>query len=160
MKNFLVPTINNNHTLNNKFLRSVVYSPGAKLKACKDLVSDNRNVYFIVAGSSGMLDITHLNICAKLLAKGLRHTQSGKRKNIIRKCKLNPKILNLTLTKKANGIRMGKGKGPIDRWILRVREGQILYSLERGVNPKAIEKPLLELNYKLPIKVSIVSRVN
>lgn len=41
---------------------------------------------------------------------------------------------NIPVTKKPNEIRMGKGKGGVDHWIVRVKPGQILFELTYNVN--------------------------
>jgi ribosomal protein L16/L10AE len=159
MKNHLIPSVRNDNIPKRKMSRSLVYSPRLRTNGGNSIKS-NKIIYYIIAASSGILEMKHFTSCVKIITKGLRYTHSGKRKNMIKKCKLHSKVLNLSLSKKANGIRMGKGKGPIDKWVSHVSQGQILYSIERGVNLKLIEKPLLDLMYKLPIKISIVSKIH
>ena len=66
--------------------------------------------------------------------------------------RLNPCI---SVTKKPISIRMGKGKGSIDRYVSFVRKGQIL--LEVSVLDELVAYESLRLcNSKLPLKTSIL----
>src|SRR4051812_46126635 len=136
MKNNLIPSIKNDNISKSKMSRSLVYSSRTEVKSTPKITRGSRVIYYVVAATSGILEMEHFISSAKIIAKGLRYTFTGKRKNMIKKCKLHPRVLNLSLTKKANGIRMGKGKGPVDRWVFHVRKGQILYTIRRGFNIK------------------------
>jgi large subunit ribosomal protein L16 len=55
-------------------------------------------------------------------------------------------------------VRMGKGKGSVDRWVSRVAPGRILFEID-GV-PEDIAREALRLGAaKLPIKTKVVKRV-
>lgn len=55
-------------------------------------------------------------------------------------------------------VRMGKGKGSIDRWVAKVKPGRILFEID-GV-PEDTARLALELGAaKLPIKTKIVKRI-
>jgi len=55
-------------------------------------------------------------------------------------------------------VRMGKGKGSVDRWVSRVAPGRILFEID-GV-PEVIAREALRLGAaKLPIKTKIVKRI-
>lgn len=55
-------------------------------------------------------------------------------------------------------VRMGKGKGSVDRWVARVKPGRILFEID-GV-PEDIAREALSLGAaKLPIKTKIVQRI-
>ena len=55
-------------------------------------------------------------------------------------------------------VRMGKGKGSIDRWVARVAPGRILFEID-GV-PDAVAIQALKLGAaKLPIKTKIIKRI-
>ena len=55
-------------------------------------------------------------------------------------------------------VRMGKGKGSVDRWVSRVAPGRILFEID-GV-PEDIAREALRLGAaKLPIKTKIVKRI-
>ncbi len=55
-------------------------------------------------------------------------------------------------------VRMGKGKGSVDRWVARVAPGRILFEID-GV-PEDIAREALRLGAaKLPIKTKVVKRI-
>ena len=55
-------------------------------------------------------------------------------------------------------VRMGKGKGSVDRWVSRVAPGRILFEIA-GV-PEDIAREALRLGAaKLPIKTKIIKRI-
>jgi len=66
--------------------------------------------------------------------------------------RLNPSI---SVTKKASSVRMGKGKGNIDRYIAFVRKGQILYEVSVLNETVAVEALKLGSS-KIPMKTKIV----
>ena len=55
-------------------------------------------------------------------------------------------------------VRMGKGKGSVDRWVARVAPGRIMFEID-GV-PEDIAREAMRLAAaKLPIKTKIVKRI-
>ncbi|MBR9834161.1 MAG: 50S ribosomal protein L16 [Alphaproteobacteria bacterium] len=55
-------------------------------------------------------------------------------------------------------VRMGKGKGSVDRWVARVQPGRILFEID-GV-PEEVALEALRLGAaKLPIKTKVVRRI-
>lgn len=55
-------------------------------------------------------------------------------------------------------VRMGKGKGSVDRWVTRVAPGRILFEID-GV-PEDVARQALALGAaKLPIKTKVVKRI-
>lgn len=65
---------------------------------------------------------------------------------------------DLPVSAKPIEVRMGKGKGSIDRWVTKVAPGRILFEID-GV-PEDIAREALELGAaKLPIKTKIVKRI-
>ena len=61
---------------------------------------------------------------------------------------------DLPISKKPAEVRMGKGKGNVDKWAVRIKRGQILYEM-RGISNHDAIKSVKNLNSKLPIKVSL-----
>ncbi|GIW66047.1 MAG: 50S ribosomal protein L16 [Candidatus Parcubacteria bacterium] len=61
----------------------------------------------------------------------------------------------LSRTKKAEGVRMGGGKGDIDHYATLVRPGTIIFEIETNNNDLAI-KALKSASCKLPIKTKII----
>ncbi|MBI2956836.1 MAG: 50S ribosomal protein L16 [Acidobacteria bacterium] len=60
-------------------------------------------------------------------------------------------------TKKPAETRMGKGKGPVEAWVVVVRPGRILFEVE-GMPPAEAEEALRLAAQKLPIRCAIVAR--
>ena len=61
---------------------------------------------------------------------------------------------DLPITKKPAEVRMGKGKGNVDKWAVWIKWGQILYEM-RGISNHDAIKSVNNLNSKLPIKVRL-----
>lgn len=55
-------------------------------------------------------------------------------------------------------VRMGKGKGSIDRWVARVQPGRILFEIDGVPDEVALEALRLGAA-KLPVKTKIVRRI-
>ena len=55
-------------------------------------------------------------------------------------------------------VRMGKGKGSIDRWVARVQPGRILFEID-GVSDEVALEALRLGAAKLPIRTKIVRRI-
>nr|QEM01833.1 50S ribosomal protein L16 [Nephromyces sp. ex Molgula occidentalis] len=66
---------------------------------------------------------------------------------------------NKIKTKKAPDSRMGSGKGPLDKYVAKVKKGDILFEI--NINPNlAVIKFLKFISYKLPIKTRIIYKKN
>ena len=62
---------------------------------------------------------------------------------------------DIPITKKAVGIRMGRGKGSLHMWIARVRKNRIIFEL--NCNSKEIaDRALNYAKTKLPLKTKII----
>ena len=55
-------------------------------------------------------------------------------------------------------VRMGKGKGSVDRWVARVKPGRIMFEID-GVTEEVAREALRLGAAKLPIKTKIVKRM-
>jgi len=65
---------------------------------------------------------------------------------------------DVPVTAKPTEVRMGKGKGSVDRWVAKVKPGRIMFEID-GV-PEPIAREALSLGAaKLPIKTRIVKRI-
>lgn len=60
------------------------------------------------------------------------------------------------LTKKPLETRMGKGKGAVDKWVMNIKPGRIIFEMA-GVNEELAREALALACYKLPFKTKIVS---
>ncbi|MDA2927388.1 50S ribosomal protein L16 [Acidobacteria bacterium AH-259-G07] len=61
------------------------------------------------------------------------------------------------ITKKPAETRMGKGKGPLEGWVVVIRPGRILYEVD-GLTEEVARKALRLAAQKLPVKTKIVTR--
>lgn len=62
---------------------------------------------------------------------------------------------NKPLTKKPSEIRMGKGKGSVDRWVACVKKGRILYEID-GITALKAKVAMKSAQAKLPIKTKLI----
>ncbi len=62
------------------------------------------------------------------------------------------------VTKKPAEVRMGKGKGSVDRWVAVVRPGRVLFEVA-NVPKEMAQDALRRAAAKLPIKTRFVCRV-
>jgi Ribosomal protein L16/L10E len=52
---------------------------------------------------------------------------------------------------------MGKGKGPVDRWVMNIKPGRIVYEMA-GVSEKLAREALTLAMHKLPFKTKIITK--
>jgi len=64
---------------------------------------------------------------------------------------------DVPVTKKALGVRMGKGKGSVEYWVCRVKPGRIMFEMD-GVKPEMAIEALTLASAKLPVRTKIVER--
>lgn len=65
---------------------------------------------------------------------------------------------DVPVTAKPIEVRMGKGKGAVDRWVARVAPGRILFEID-GVTEETARLALSLGAAKLPIKTKVVKRI-
>jgi large subunit ribosomal protein L16 len=65
---------------------------------------------------------------------------------------------DVPVTAKPIEVRMGKGKGGVDRWVARVAPGRILFEID-GVTEETARQALALGAAKLPIKTKVVKRI-
>ena len=58
-------------------------------------------------------------------------------------------------TKKPIEVRMGKGKGSVDSWIVKIKPGTILYEID-GISLKLAQELFKESSQKLPLKLKLI----
>ena len=63
---------------------------------------------------------------------------------------------DVPVSKKPAEVRMGKGKGAIDRWVCRVKPGTIMFEVD-GVDKHLAKKAFELASAKLPVKTTFVS---
>jgi large subunit ribosomal protein L16 len=60
------------------------------------------------------------------------------------------------LTAKPVGVRMGKGKGSVEEWVMNIKPGRIIFEIT-GVNDETAIRALTLAAAKLPFKTKIVT---
>ena len=63
------------------------------------------------------------------------------------------------LTAKPLEVRMGKGKGAVDKWVMNIKPGRICFEMA-GVERELAKEALMLAIHKLPFKAKIVVREN
>lgn len=61
-------------------------------------------------------------------------------------------------TKKPAEVRMGKGKGNIDRWVAVVKKGTVMFEVG-DVTEEQAKEAFRKASHKLPIKVKMIKKV-
>ncbi len=61
------------------------------------------------------------------------------------------------LTKKPLEVRMGKGKGGVEKWVMNVKPGRIIFEMA-GVKEKLAREALTLAMHKLPFKTKVVTK--
>ena len=61
------------------------------------------------------------------------------------------------LTKKPLETRMGKGKGGVEKWVMNIKPGRIIYEMA-GVSDALAREALTLAMHKLPFKTKIVTQ--
>ena len=61
------------------------------------------------------------------------------------------------ITNKPLEVRMGKGKGSVDRWVCKVKPGRVMFEID-GVAEDVAQEALRLAAMKLPIKTRVVVR--
>ncbi len=64
---------------------------------------------------------------------------------------------DVPVTAKPIEVRMGKGKGSIDRWVAKVKPGRIMFEID-GVDEVTAKEALRLAAMKLSIKTRIITR--
>ena len=64
---------------------------------------------------------------------------------------------DVPVTAKPIEVRMGKGKGSVDRWVAKVKPGRIMFEVD-GVSELVAKEGLRLAAMKLPVKCRFVSR--
>ncbi|EJF76827.1 50S ribosomal protein L16 [Bartonella birtlesii] len=65
---------------------------------------------------------------------------------------------DLPVTSKPTEVRMGKGKGSVDYWAMRVAPGRVMFELD-GVSEDVAREALRLGAAKLPIKTRFIQRI-
>jgi large subunit ribosomal protein L16 len=89
--------------------------------------------------------------CGRVTSKQLVTLRQSIKKILKKKGKLKINIFSATpITKKAIGVRMGKGKGNVDHWVFKLRVGVILCEISTNYIPLAVKALNISKN-RLPV---------
>lgn len=61
------------------------------------------------------------------------------------------------VTKKPQEVRMGSGKGDVDRWVAVVRPGTVIYEIG-GVQAETARKAFNRVAHKMPVRVRMITK--
>ena len=111
----------------------------------------------LITSREGFIELIHLSLFKKYLKYFLRKKKS----NLLF---IREKIwyfgrINFALQKKSKNSRMGKGKGLIERQIIRIRRGVTLFEF-KGISRSKIIWLSNEINKKLKIRVNFFFKKN
>lgn len=86
------------------------------------------------------------------------------RKAIVRRMKRAGKLWirvfpDISVSKKPIEVRMGKGKGSVDRWVFPVQPGRVIFELD-GIPLQVAQEALSIAGNKLPLKWRFVTRIS
>ena len=62
-------------------------------------------------------------------------------------------------TKKPAEVRMGSGKGPVDRWVAVVKPGRMMFEIA-GVDLEIAKEAMRRASHKLPCSTRVVERIH
>jgi len=63
------------------------------------------------------------------------------------------------LTSRPVGVRMGKGKGGVEKWVMNIKPGRIIFEMA-GVSEELAREALTLAKHKLPFKTKIITAEN
>jgi len=64
---------------------------------------------------------------------------------------------DVPVTAKPIEVRMGKGKGSVDRWVCKVKPGRMMFEID-GVDVETAKEALRLAAMKLPVKCRVITR--
>ncbi len=125
-------------------------------KAFKGRIKGNaKGGYTIAFGSFGLKALEPERVTARQI--------EATRRAVTREMKRQGKVWirvfpDTPVSAKPIEVRMGKGKGSVDRWVARVQPGRILFEIDGVADEIALEALRLGAA-KLPVKTKIVRRI-
>ncbi len=96
--------------------------------------------------------------CGRISAKQIEAARIAMTRHVKRGGKMWIRIFpNKPICKKPAEVRMGKGKGAPEGWVVVIRPGKILYEME-GISKEMAKEALRLASHKLPIKTRFIER--
>lgn len=105
--------------------------------------------YAIISSTYNYVTRNQVESCRKIISRFIRR----QKKKPIYKTVFNYSIV---CTKKSLGARMGRGKGPIKKYLCKITKNSIMY-IFRNASVFFVRAVLHKIQYKLPLKLKIVS---
>jgi len=117
----------------------------------KGITSNTQKLRF---GDFGLVSLSACIISLKTFESARRTlARATSRKALIFLCA----ACDTSISKKALGIRMGKGKGSHSHWAAKVSAGQVLIEM-KGINTSLALESLKRVAYKLPCNTRVITR--
>ena len=64
---------------------------------------------------------------------------------------------DVPVSKKPAEVRMGKGKGAVEYWVVRVKPGRVMFEVD-GISEELAREALSLAAFKLPVKTKFITR--
>lgn len=107
----------------------------------------------IITKNEGRLEFIQLSFIRKLAKKFISKKKSEI--DLIREKIWYLGVPNFILQKKSKNSRMGKGKGMIERKVIRIRRGVVLFEF-KGISPIKLQKLIKKINKILSVKFTYI----
>ena len=111
----------------------------------------NKNYYFL-SGKTYFLSKRQIEYCINTIRFFIRKFKKEKKF-------INMLEFNIPITKKAKFSRMGSGKGIIKKYVSKVKLNSIIF-IFRNLDKNIILKIFKYVNYKLPMKIYLKTKIN
>lgn len=96
--------------------------------------------------------------CGKISSKQIEAARIAMTRHVKRGGKIWIRIFpDKPFTKKPAEVRMGKGKGAPEGWVVIIKPGRVLYEME-GVSRELAQEALRLASHKLPVKTRFIER--
>lgn len=115
--------------------------------------------YGLFFSHQGRFEIKYIFILRKILRK-LKKKKPKRRKITLNKTRLIWFVLfpNFIISKKSKNSRMGKGKGELERWTIRIRSGLVFLEF-RGFSLNKVKGIQTKFQKNVQIKLNILSNI-
>ena len=118
----------------------------------KGLASSGTNLNF---GSYGLKAVTPGRVTARQIEAARRAMTRHMRRAGRVWIRVFPDV---PVSTKPAEVRMGKGKGTPEYWMVRIKPGRVMFELD-GVSPEVAEEAFRLASAKLPVQTRMVSRL-
>lgn len=105
---------------------------------------------------NGRLTSKQIEMVRRLINRRLKYLKKRIKRKSFGKLWINLNC-KYPLTKKPLQVRMGKGKGPIQKYICRIKTGRVLLELTGNLKDIILKKILDKVRTKFPVKTEVIS---